>query len=98
MDTEREHEATRAMTLAGGSVLRTFTINQQLELPKIAAAEQYTVQIVRSPPPPPRFSSAGQDAGLRQHSRHNPLWKQSAKITVDSIGDDEITRVSPLSD
>ncbi len=33
-------------------------------------------------PPPPLCSWAGQDVGPRRHSRHQPLWAQSAKITA----------------
>ncbi len=36
-DTERHHESTRVLDLVGNSFLCTFTIYQQLELPKAAA-------------------------------------------------------------
>jgi hypothetical protein len=47
---------------------------------------------------PLRFSKSEQDASPRQHSRHQPLWTQSAKVTADSIGHGEIPGVSPLSE
>ncbi len=44
-----------------------------------------------------RSSTSGQDAGSLRNSSHQPLWTQSAKLTADSIGQDEIAGVSRLS-